>query len=130
MSEGPARRQALTAIAGRDKTEASEPDIAQISPICDNVAMAKSADNALMLEILKDLRKEVRDVRTLVLQLADRTRRLEQYQETQFVAVNQRLNGLKDDLELMIKSELMGRLGNFEIRMMNLIEERLAEKAD
>ena len=29
----------------------------------------------------------------------------------------------------MIKSELMDALGNFEVRMMNLIEERLAAKA-
>jgi hypothetical protein len=30
----------------------------------------------------------------------------------------------------MIKSELMGRLGNFEVRMMSLIEERLAQRAE
>ena len=38
------------------------------------------------------------------------------------------MGALKDDLELMIKSELMGALGNFEVRMMGLIEERLARK--
>ena len=72
-----------------------------------------------MLEILKEIRKEVRDVRSLLLQTVDHTRRIER-----------RVTEQRDDLELMIKSELMGALGNFEVRMMNLIEERLAEKAD
>jgi hypothetical protein len=33
---------------------------------------------------------------------------------------------LKDDLELMLKSELLGSLGNFETRIESLIESRLA----
>jgi len=42
--------------------------------------------------------------------------------------IDQRIGDLKDDLEPMIKSELMGALGNFEVRMMGLIEERLARR--
>ncbi len=40
--------------------------------------------------------------------------------------IDQRIGNLKDELQLMIKSELMGALGNFEVRMVGLIEERLA----
>ena len=54
---------------------------------------------------------------------------------SRFVAVDGRLRGidlrigdLKDEMQLMIKSELMGALGNFETRMMGLIEERLASR--
>jgi hypothetical protein len=38
------------------------------------------------------------------------------------------MSDLKDDLELMIKSELMGALGSFETRMIALIDERLARR--
>lgn len=55
--------------------------------------------------------------------------------ESRFVAVDARLRGidlrigdLKDDLQLMIKSELMSALGNFETRMVGLIDERLGGK--
>jgi len=55
--------------------------------------------------------------------------------DSRFVAVDSRLRGidqrigdLKDDLQLMIKSELMGALGNFEVRMLGLIEQRFAGK--
>lgn len=55
--------------------------------------------------------------------------------DSRFVAVDVRLRGigqrisdLKDDLELTIKSELMAALGNFEARMMGLIEQRFAGK--
>jgi chromosome segregation ATPase len=43
-----------------------------------------------------------------------------------------RMASLREDLELIIKSELMGRLAHFETRMENLLHERLSaiEKAD
>jgi hypothetical protein len=42
--------------------------------------------------------------------------------------IDQRMSDLKDDLELMIKRELMSALGSFETRMVGLIEERLVHK--
>jgi hypothetical protein len=42
--------------------------------------------------------------------------------------IDQRVSDLKDDLELMIKRELMTVLGSFETRMAGLIEERLARR--
>jgi hypothetical protein len=84
--------------------------------------MADGPDNALMLTILQDIRKEVRDVRTLALQLVDRGDRLERH----MVEIERRLADAKDDMALMVKSELMGALGSFETRIMVMIEERLA----
>jgi hypothetical protein len=68
--------------------------------------MAENVDNTLLFDILKEIGKEVRDVRTLLLQTVDPTRRIER-----------RVAEQRDDLELVIKSELMGALGNFETRV-------------
>jgi len=92
--------------------------------------MADNVDNTLILGVLKELRADMREQRILLLQTGEHTRRLQQLMETQFLAMNQRISGLKDDLELMLKSELMGRLGNFETRIENLIERRLDQKAE
>ena len=125
--------------------------------------MAENVDNTLLLQILKEIRKEQRDQRTLLLQTSEYARKLERPMESRLGAVDQslaainarfgtvesrfsavesrfgavdqrlsaidqRIGGLKDDLELMIRSELMGALGNFEVRITGLIEERLARK--
>ncbi len=58
------------------------------------------------LSEVRQLRKEVADVRTLALQGTEFTRRMER-----------RVNELKDDLELMLKSELMGQLTHVETRL-------------
>lgn len=58
------------------------------------------------LSEVRQLRKEVADVRTLALQSTEFTRRMER-----------RVNELKDDLELMLKSELMGQLTHVETRL-------------
>jgi hypothetical protein len=93
--------------------------LAQGAVVDDNAYMAETVDNTLMLEILKELRKDVRDVRTVVLQLAEQNRRLER-----------RFNELKDDLELMVKSELLGALTHFQNKIEIYVEQRLAEKAE
>jgi phage shock protein A len=58
------------------------------------------------LSEVRQLRKEVADVRTHTLQTSDYSRRMER-----------RVNELKDDLELMLKSELMGQLTHVETRI-------------
>lgn len=58
------------------------------------------------LSEVRQLRKEVADIRTLALQGTEFTRRMER-----------RVNELKDDLELMLKSELMGQLTHVETRL-------------
>lgn len=80
--------------------------------------MAEAADLTLLAKLaeqtlteVRQLRKEVGDVRTLALQGTEFTRRMER-----------RVNELKDDLELMLKSELMGQLTNVETRIEASIE--------
>ena len=85
---------------------------------------AETVDNSLLLEVLKDIQKQLAEQRTLLLQSIERSRRLEQHMDTQLIAINQRLSGLKDDVELMLKAELMGSLANFETRIEHLIERR------
>jgi len=62
-----------------------------------------------------ELRREVGDVRTLCLSNVEYSRRVER-----------RVTELRDDLELMLKSELMGRFTHFETRM----EQELGAIAD
>lgn len=71
--------------------------------------MAEPTDN-LILELLRAIRREVADIRALTLQNTEYNRRLER----RIGGVEQRIEDLKDDLELMIKAELMGRLSHFE----------------
>ncbi|MFZ1102943.1 MAG: hypothetical protein WAN86_08920 [Hyphomicrobiaceae bacterium] len=99
--------------------------------------MAESADNTLMLEILKDIRKEQNNQRTLLLLTVDAVRRLQQYTEEKFLHIDgkflhieERMKAHKDDLELMLKSELLGAMTQFQTRIENYVEQRLAEKAE
>ena len=61
------------------------------------------------------LRRDIADIRTLCLQGIDHSRRIERNSAE-----------MKDDLELIVKSEIMGRLGNFEVK----IEQRIEEAKD
>jgi hypothetical protein len=79
-------------------------------------------DDALMLSISKYIRVELRDHRTLLLQLADGSRR----HDRRFNDMERRLGDLSAELELMVKSELMGRLSHFETQ----IDEKLAQLSD
>jgi hypothetical protein len=44
--------------------------------------------------------------------------------------VDQRVGDLTSDLELMVKSELMGALTNFQNKIEIYVDQRLAEKAE
>ena len=79
-------------------------------------------DDSLMLSILKELRAEMRDHRTLLLQLAEASRR----HDRRFSDLERRLSDMGGELELMLKSELMGRLTHFETQ----IDEKLAQLSD
>jgi hypothetical protein len=99
--------------------------------------MAEAADNTLMLEILKDIRKEQNNQRTLLLLTVDTVRRLQLFAEQKFLDVEkrfldmeERMRAHKDDLELMLKAELLGAMTNFQTRIENYVRERLAEKAE
>jgi hypothetical protein len=108
--------------------------------------MAENVDLTLLAALAREnltetraLRREVADVRTLALQSLDYMRRMEQRLDGRISgldgrisAVDSRIGSLRDDLELMIKAELMGRLAHFETRIETMLHERLAaiEKAD
>jgi hypothetical protein len=62
------------------------------------------------------IHREVGDVRTVLLALVDQGRRTER-----------RVEEIRDDIELMVKAELMGRIGNFETRIGAQLE-ALAER--
>ena len=55
---------------------------------------------------MRDMRRELNDVRTLAMLTSEQTRRLDR-----------RVSELRVDLELMLKSEIMGALTHFETRM-------------
>ena len=71
----------------------------------------------LTIQMLKTIRREQDEHRSLLLGLIDQGRRVER-----------RMSEMRDDLELMIKSELMGRLTHFEIRMDEKIEHAFEQK--
>jgi uncharacterized protein YicC (UPF0701 family) len=71
---------------------------------------------------MKEMRREMGDVRGLTLDLSDKVQRLDRSVNE----VKRDMHEIKDDIWIMLKSELMGRQGNFETR----VEARLAEFAD
>lgn len=70
--------------------------------------MNDEPDN-VVLRHLRDIRRDLTDQRTLLLSLVDQVQRMERRLE-------RRISETKDDIELMLKAELMGRMGNFETR--------------
>ncbi len=109
--------------------------------------MADETDN-LVLRLLREFRAEHMQDRRLLLQVVDLLRRMEQRLETRIgavehnlearigaveqrlesriSAVDQRLAELRDDLEILLKSEIMGSQTNFEIKF----DQRLQEIED
>jgi hypothetical protein len=68
----------------------------------------------------KVLRREVSEMRSLLLSVADQGRRTER-----------RVAEIRDDIEVMVKAELMGRLGHFEAQLegrLEAIEARLPSR--
>jgi hypothetical protein len=78
--------------------------------------MAESTDNTPLLEMLEDLRKEMRHQRALLVESIDLGHSIEGQLNAHLMEISQRIRELKDDLELMIRSELIGFLGNGEIK--------------
>lgn len=70
------------------------------------------------LDELKRMRRDLNEVRSLSVGAADLSRRLDR----RFDETNQRISELKDDLELILKAEIGGRLANFETRIEGLLE--------
>jgi chromosome segregation ATPase len=87
------------------------------------------ADDSLMLTILKELRADMRQHRTLLLQLTDAAhrhdRRFDEV-ERRFGDIERRISDTRAEIELMLKAELLGRLTHFETQ----IDERIAQLAN
>lgn len=87
--------------------------------------MVESSEN-LVLTILREMRKEQADHRVLLLGVVDSLRRLEARSDKRMLALETRLADLRDDLELMLKSEMLGSRTYFE----TLYEQKLENLAD
>jgi chromosome segregation ATPase len=102
--------------------------------------MADNVDNTLLQNLLLDIRKELGEQRGLLLQSLELDRRRYRDIDDRVLAIDRRIAGvderisgldarianLKDELEMMIKSELMGALANLETRIEHMFDERLA----
>ncbi len=77
-------------------------------------------DNKLLLSTLRDIRRDQPETKELLVALTKHVSELEK-------RLARRVDDVKDDLEIMIKSELMGRLTNYEPRIDQKIEELLAQ---
>ena len=75
----------------------------------------------LVLALLRDLRKDLAEQRTLSLTTVDAVRRMERRLDERLGALETRVAHVRDDIEPMVKSELMGRLGHFE----TMVDEKL-----
>ncbi len=71
----------------------------------------------------REIRNDLADMRRAVLQLIDKAQR----HERRFDELEHRIVETKDDLGLMIRSELMGRMANFETRMQARMSEGFSE---
>jgi septal ring factor EnvC (AmiA/AmiB activator) len=79
---------------------------------------------------LQEVRKEQRDQRTLLLKTVDAVRTLHLYAEKRFSDVEERLRAHRDDLGLMLRSELLRSLTSFQSRIESYVDRRLAEKPE
>ena len=70
-------------------------------------------DHSRMLAILKELRAEMRQHRTLLLQLSEAVHRLER----RFGDIERRMSDMRAEIELMLKAELLGSLTHFETQV-------------
>lgn len=80
----------------------------------------------LVLSILREIRKEQADQRTLLLASVDHMRKMEHRLDARIIGLETRMIGVSDDLELMLKSELLGRFTHLE----TTIEQRLDALSD
>lgn len=78
-----------------------------------------TADESLLLSILKEIRADIREHRTLLLQLVDANQR----SNARFDIIERRMGDLRPDLELMLKGELLGRRTHFETQIENRLDE-------
>jgi len=74
-------------------------------------------------EEMSIMRGDMADMRRAILQLIDKAMR----HERRFDELERRIVETKDDIELMMRSQVMGRLANFETRMEARFREGFSE---
>ena len=86
--------------------------------------MSDQPDN-IVLQSLREMGQQ----RDLLLALNDKVQRLERRMETRFAEMDRRFGEMdrriaemREDLELMVKAEFMGRMANFETRYDSRLE--------
>jgi uncharacterized coiled-coil protein SlyX len=87
----------------------------------------------LVLNLLRSIRGELVEHRTLLIAVVEQGRRLERRMgelERRMGELERRMGEQKDDIELMLKAEIMGRLGHFETRIEAQIEALSARVAN
>ncbi len=72
-----------------------------------------------LLEEQRTIRREIGDMRSITLALLDQSRRAER-----------RIGEVRDDLELLIKAELGGRLAHMETRLETRVDQSLEQLAE
>jgi hypothetical protein len=77
--------------------------------------MSESDNNALFLELLKDIRNEMRHHRALLLEALDQGRTLERATDAQLLGLHQRIRELKEELEQTIRGEFLTLIADLEI---------------
>jgi hypothetical protein len=80
----------------------------------------------MLQALMQKMLNETGDLKGLVLALTEQQRRLER----RIGDVDRRLGEVRDDIEVMLKAELMGRMGHFETRIearLEAIEARLPQ---
>jgi hypothetical protein len=86
-------------------------------------------DSSPMMTILRELRADMRQQRTLLLQVAEATHRFERRfgdVERPIGDVEGRISDLRPQIELMLKAESLSRLARFDTRL----DEQIAELED
>lgn len=82
--------------------------------------MAETIDLTFLGKQIEKVLTRTQNAETLSLQNIDYSRRLERQVDN----LARRLSEQKDDIELIVKAELMGRLTNFETKVEQLMAER------
>jgi hypothetical protein len=77
--------------------------------------MPDDVTNAMLLEVLKDLRNEMRHQRALLLEALDQGRTLERAVDAQLLRLHERVREVKEELEQTIKGELLMLIGALDI---------------
>jgi phage shock protein A len=84
---------------------------------------------ALALNVLteqQETRRDMRDIRTLILGLLDQGQRFDRRfaeLDRRMSELRQEMHEMKDDLSLMLKAEVVGRIGHFETQTGHRLDE-------